>query len=273
MAACAPKKNQGDISSAEIQSQVAGILGGILLPKENPISKNIVAVYDNLSKALCTGSLTKDNLVITAAHCVPENKSQLFVIFSSDIVNVESADDLQIRKVDKAEVSPYWAEGKKGHKDQGDIALIHYVGETPAGYKPSTLLWNPALLKKGAPVVLAGYGISNGKDRTGSGILRATFVTIDNPAYSSTEVTLDQTQGRGACHGDSGGPAYIYNKITRTYFLWGVTSRGVDDPKDDCTKYSAYTNILTHTTWLKEASKRLTTSVRDLPPKIDVVTK
>lgn len=267
IAACSPQKNQGD-KAADLQSKGDGIIGGVVLSSANPISKNIVVVYDNIRKGLCTGSLINNNLVITAAHCVPADKSQLFVIFTADIKNAKSAEDLQIRQADKAEVSPYWATRHSALKDHGDIALIHYQGSTPKDYVPSTLLLDAKLLQKGTPVILAGYGISNSDTHEGSGILRVTYVTMEDPAYALTEVKLNQTQGRGACHGDSGGPAYVFNKAANSYLLFGVTSRGLDDPEDSCSTYSIYTNILPYAGWLKEASKRLTTSLRDLVPQL-----
>lgn len=267
MAACSPKTFETGNSPADLQAQGDAIIGGVALPQEHPVSKNVVAIFDNLTKGLCTGSLYKDNLIITAAHCIPEDKSQLFVFFGTDIKNAKTAADLQLRKVDKAEISPYYASRKKATRDQGDIALVHFEGALPAGYSQSTLLSDTKLLLKDTPVVLAGYGIDNGKLKTGSFVLRATFVSIAKPDFALTEVLLDQTQGRGACHGDSGGPAYVYNKVSKTYLLWGITSRGDNDLNDDCSQYSVYTNILAYSTWLREASKRLTTSVRDLVPK------
>lgn len=262
--ACSPQNSGKNAADTGLNIQGQGIIGGITIPKENILAKSVVAVYDPFTKSLCTGSLLRNNLVLTAAHCIPKEASQLFIIFTADIPNAKTAADLEIRRVDKAEASTYWEKSEGLGKDQGDIALIHYVGETPTGFKPATMLTNSKLLVKDAPVILTGYGISDGVQKVGSGVLRATYVSIADPAYGTSEITLDQRSGRGACHGDSGGPAYVYNKTNNTYHLWGITSRGLDDDDDDCSKLVIYTNISAHSAWIKAASKRLTTSIRTL---------
>lgn len=259
MAACAPKSsnnNEGTINDLT-QSQSNGIIGGVDVPAGNQITRSIVAVYDAAQGALCTGSLLENNIVLTAAHCVSDNPSDMFVMFDTKL-----SGESEHRQVDKAAVTPYWASNQMNDKNTGDLGLVHFTGDIPVGYAPATFLSNAKLLKKGTTVILAGYGISDGVSGDGAGTLRATNVKIADAKFSSTEVELDQTKGTGACHGDSGGPAYIYSK--GQYLLWGVTSRGVNDPNNDCTRYSAYTNVLVYMSWIQETAAKLTSSVRSL---------
>jgi hypothetical protein len=93
-------------------------------------------------------------------------------------------------------------------------------------------------------------------DRDSLFLLRKVAVAIKDAAFSKSEVLLDQTAGKGACHGDSGGPAYSKNAAGELY-LWGVTSRGIHDPGDTCGGDSAYTNILDHKAWLQTAAKAM----------------
>ena len=90
--------------------------------------------------------------------------------------------------------------------------------------------------------------MNNGDDSTGAGTLRVVDVSISDAKYSKTEVLLDQTQGKGACHGDSGGPAFI--KTKENLKLWGVTSRGSGSGENDCSGYSIYTRINSYTRWI-----------------------
>jgi len=250
--ACSPQNK----TSSEIQANGEGIIGGTEVKPGDKIQQSIVAVYDAYEGQLCTGSLLPNNLVLTAAHCVGQFEDQMYVFFDTEL----SAKS-ERRQVDKLEISPYWETRRLQKRDTGDIALLHFTGTVPAGYKPATFLsaTNKKLLKKGATVVLAGYGITDGVTGDGAGTLRMTTVKIEDPQFSTSEIKLNQTQGTGACHGDSGGPAYI--QVNGQYYLWGVTSRGVDDEKNDCTQYSAYTSALFYKTWLNRMANKLTTSL------------
>lgn len=261
LAACAQNlETTGTDTYAATNEEQQGIIGGVTVPDGHPITKSIVAVYDRKSGSLCTGSLLEKNMVLTAAHCIGDTENMI-VVFGNNLMS-KTQKPKAVLKVDKAEVSKTWASQQNQDKNTGDIAVVHFIGEVPDGYGPAEFLPKPELLKKGTPVILAGYGISNGKRGDGSGILRVTNVLIADPKFSSTEVKLDQTKGHGACHGDSGGPAYVF--VDSKYYLWGVTSRGVDDPNNDCSKYSAYTNALLYKQWVGEQTVNMTTSVRDL---------
>lgn len=263
LTACSPFK----ATETDLQPDADAIIGGIDIPEDHELSHSIVAVYNHFSKSMCTGSLTKNNIVITAAHCVPEDLSHVFIIFTTNLTHAEKLEHLPYRTVDKAEISPYYEKNKMAPKDQGDLALLRFTGSAPESYIPISMLLDASVLQKNVPVIVAGYGINEIKTRRGTGVLRAAYLKILDPDFSNTEISVDQSQGQSACHGDSGGPAYVYNTKTKTFALWGVTSRADNDPTDECSKVVIYTNLSAHLTWLNEASKRLTTSVRDLIPQ------
>jgi hypothetical protein len=148
--------------------------------------------------------------------------------------------------------------------------LVKFVGGLPAGFKAAKLLTDLTALKYGGDVMLAGYGISDGAAHTGAAILRSVVTQIKTAAFSKTEVLMDQTHGKGACHGDSGGPAY--DTINGEQLLFGVTSRGVDDPSNDCTRFSAYTAIPAYAAWVKSTMTALNGSDVPVPPTTPVAT-
>ena len=78
---------------------------------------------------------------------------------------------------------------------------------------------------------------------------------ILNAQYGKTEVEMNQTQGKGACHGDSGGPAFVVSG--GQYYLFGVTSRGPSNQPDNCASAGIYTNILAHLDFIQSASEQL----------------
>lgn len=251
--ACAPSSQY---NSSEVQTSGEGIIGGWEAQPGDRIQQSIVAIYDSYEGQLCTGSLLPNNVVLTAAHCIGPDPEAMFVIFDTQV----AAKSLR-RRIDKVAISPYWAHRQMEDKDTGDIALVHFTGSVPRGYVPATFAGpnERRLLKAGSEVVLAGYGISNGATGDGAGRLRVTKVKIEDPKFSNSEITLNQTQGTGACHGDSGGPAYIL--VNGHHYLWGVTSRGVEDKSNDCSKLAAYTSALYYKTWINKMAAKLSSSL------------
>ncbi len=243
LAACSPSEQ-----SSTLNVNGDSIIGGREVEEGEAIIKSIVAVYDAAGGQLCTGSLLENNLVLTAAHCVTSD--QMYIFFD----RVLEAGSIS-RKVDKAAISPYWATNQDHDTNTGDVAVLHFKGTIPLGYEPATFLKSKRSLRQGRQTILAGYGMSNGVTGEGAGILRMTTVSILNPSFSETEVIVDQQFGNGACHGDSGGPAYIL--ANGKYYLWGITSRGVEDPDNNCSKFAAYTNALEYLPWIKKVAKSL----------------
>jgi secreted trypsin-like serine protease len=92
-------------------------------------------------------------------------------------------------------------------------------------------------------------------DHAEAGKLRSVTTTMKNATYSKSEFLIEASKGKSACHGDSGGPAYV--NIDGEDVLTGVTSRGVDDEQDMCNVSAAYTSIPFYATWIVSTSKQL----------------
>ncbi|MFS4458582.1 S1 family peptidase [Bdellovibrio sp. HCB2-146] len=248
LAACAPKGESTQVVSGD------SIIGGTAVQKTDKILESIVAVYDSVGGQLCTGSLLENNIVLTAAHCL---SPQMYIFFDTALgrESVRYA-------VDRVAVSSYWEERAGETFNTGDIALIHFKGEVPAGYKPATFLKDKSKLRRGTEVVLAGFGMTDGKDQKTAGTLHMTKVKIADPRYSMSEITVDQRHGTGACHGDSGGPAYL--EVDGEYYLWGVTSRGVMDKENNCSQFAAYTSALFYRGWMERMTPQILESLTNL---------
>ncbi len=231
-----------------------GIVGGTQVSSSDWISKTVVALVSQSAagQALCTVSLVAPDLGVTAAHCVTSEDGSpiqaLALVFSP---NLSSASRDLIRSIDRALVPADWNPRGTRNQNTGDVAVVHFSGGLPAGYQISDLMPFDQALSVGQSVEIAGYGISNALANSGAGVLRKTSVTVSNPEYSPTEVAFDQTHGGGACHGDSGGPAYLI--INQHPYLFGITSRG----GGNCDQDVVYSEISKYASWFKEAASQL----------------
>ncbi|WP_413559234.1 S1 family peptidase [Bdellovibrio sp. HCB209] len=328
VAACTPNKQSGSVSAS---GKSSAIIGGEAVAQDDIVRKSTVSIIvtvltqDNQQAQFqCTGSIISKDLVLTAAHCIPGaeyKKSVMYVVFATDLNKMERSNIVPVSDVI---VHPQYGEGdarlretieklkKSGNpngdgveisdRDQGadnyDIAVIKLSKSIPENYQVANILTDESILKNGAVVTLAGYGLTNVKkeqidpktypnfdvavqtgevgctyDKTvcykltqeNESILKKTDVTVIQP-FGETEVALDQTQGKGACHGDSGGPAFI--NVNGTEYLWGVTSRGTGkDGIDDCSNYAIYTKVHAEWNFISAAMKQLSPSTKEEAPE------
>ena len=238
---------------AHASASMPPIIGGQLVNDSDFIAHSVVALVSAsaTSESLCTASLVAPDLAITAAHCVRDQnnapKAQMVLIFNSNI----RAPNPVTRMIDRAEVPAQWNPSALSSVDTSDVAILHFSGGLPIGYTISDLLPFDQALARGQSVVLAGYGINDATANTGEGILRKTTVSVANPNFSPTEVELDQSHGGGACHGDSGGPAYVI--LNGHPYLFGITSRG----GGACNEDVIYSEISAYATWFKDAVRMI----------------
>lgn len=258
--------------SANLNAESASIIGGVPVDKNDFPNKSTVAILTliqgpvdapagspdagkiKMGVSTCTGTLIAKNVVLTAGHCVykpkQNEKTRTVIVFSNDINGLigEKKKDApalpvpEFRFVTKAIPHPLYGKPKAQPGDEdNDVALMQFQGEMPAGYQLGTVLTDETVLKAGATVTLAGFGYTDGAKKTSDGLLRKVDVQVLGP-YNATEVAVDQSLGKGACHGDSGGPAFI--NVGGVEYVWGVTSRGAGkNGVDDCSLYGIYTKI------------------------------
>lgn len=284
---CAPK------SSLSTKSLIDGsIINGSLVKEKDPLAESTVGIFNTKLNYICTGTLIASNIVMTAAHCVPEKAEHTKIIFSVDVDNTMNSREPDVLAeyvlpVTDFKVSPIWDPNNETMEiNTGDIALLKFKGQIPAGYKPATFLKDSSFIKIGTMVTVAGFGVddvdiskkidpkkypkleealeygevvcdeeNNGKykncykvEMTGDGVLRTTEAPIN--FVHETEVSLNERKA-GTCSGDSGGPAFI--KTPEGYFVFGVTSRG----SLLCNEVGMYTNALTYSKWIEESIKQL----------------
>lgn len=231
------------------------IIGGVDVTAHDAVQRSTAALYSPSTSgpggALCTASLIAKNMAVTAAHCVQGGSYAPVMIFGPSVNSPASVQ----RPVVGTVVNPTWRSRAGRGMDQGDIAVVKFGGGLPTGYKPA-VLDQADDVKRGEPAILAGYGVSDARSHAGAGQLRKTTVSVANARRGKSEMIFDQSKGRGACHGDSGGPAYFQRG--RRMVLGGVTNRSYPaSAADDCAHKVVYTKVAAYRPWIEESEAQL----------------
>jgi V8-like Glu-specific endopeptidase len=231
------------------------IVGGEDVDPRDPIQSSTIGIFspspNSHSGALCTGTLIRKDIALTAAHCI-QPRSKPILIFNRDLHDPTAAK----QQAEAVVTNPKWQKRAGRGMDQGDIALIKFNGHLPEGYKKVSTARVDSDIHAGERVTLAGYGISDAATKVGAGRLRKTQVRVLNSRPGKSEMILDQSHGHGACHGDSGGPAFI-NKNGKM-ILAGVTNRGYPNhAPDDCVHRVVYTKVPAYRSWIAKSEKKL----------------
>jgi len=240
LAACQPSMTPG----IELGEQTSGIVNGVEATGSEPFITSVVGIAskkpDGQFAIFCSGTLISENIVVTAAHCLPHvTPNEHYVVFGLNEQNLQAR-----RIVRKAAHDKYINWFPATAKDVYDIGLVQFSGGLPLGYRPMPMLPDDSILQPGTEVLMVGYGVNNGMSQTGSGILRYTFIRIADH-HGLTEVKTDELQS-GTCNGDSGGPGLIY--WNGQYYLWGATSRG--DAR--CRNHGIYTKATAYRSWIEQ---------------------
>lgn len=156
--------------------------------------------------SICTGTVIARDLVLTAAHCVAPKSNYAVSVKGGaprviQVVRIVLHPKFDPRQFETRVPSP-------------DMAIIKLAEPLPANYRVAKLATDPALPKRGTVFTLAGFGFAKDGDERSLGTLRS----IELPSVGTTGgimVRVSNGDGgtKGACTGDSGGPAYLGNEL------------------------------------------------------------
>ena len=280
LASCAPSASNPSSQSfsstdeASNSNIIGGVSSSLSYEKQNGIVGLLRITQDSSgqqSTAICTGSLIQKNIVVTAAHCITLQPGQQLVgaliFFGTDLDAIMSEMDRRdlshVRVIDKAIRHEAYL---RGTGTNNDIALVRIKDAAPSDFQLAQLA--PAsmarTLRKGSLVTLAGFGVSSYSvdpktqqaQGSGEGLLRQIGgISVLSITPAAQEITLDQSKGSGACHGDSGGPAYFADPVSKKTYVIGVTSRGVGSVL--CDRQVIYTGIMGYSQWIADNSKKI----------------
>lgn len=224
----------------------SGILGGVEVGPDATEAHHLAMLVDLETNQICTASLVRRRVLLTAAHCIPSKVELMSVFFDPNPLGEGSS--VTPASVQRAVVHPRYT--KKADSSSVDLALVFLDEPAPASFKEVRLSAGLSLAIK-TPIDLSGFGKSSLSDPNSFGRLRRAQTEILNVTEGFFEI--DQSAGTGICDGDSGGAAFVEDVEGLT--LVGVTKMAYDKytlGEDTCLGVSQFTRVDKNLSWILE---------------------
>jgi secreted trypsin-like serine protease len=201
------------------------VIGGERMKNSMMMTRFVVAITYNNDKGefkACTGGIIGQQMILTAAHCVPKDLSSMRVVVGETQSHNEA---LAVTPVAAARIHPLYEAHVNDWDNAYDLAVIKTRDPLPARTRHLQLAASYFPVSLIPSVYIIGYGVT-GFNKKGEAINEGTLnAAIAKRADRNDDekfVRLNQREGTGACVGDSGGPMVVENK--EGFIVMGVAS-------------------------------------------------
>ena len=214
------------------------------------LAKSVVTIIGSRG-TVCTGSLIAPNIVLTAGHCIALGTSYRVIDPSTQPPKLITAQ--------KAFSHPQFnMQTMLAHRATADVALL--LLPSPVPDKTPAKLGMPRMpIQSGAPLTVAGVGVTRSGGDEGVGTVRTANLSVTGQPGTLQIRLVDRTTGNvrsglGACTGDSGAP--VFEDQNGVSIVVGVVSWSTGpNNSDGCGGLTGVTPLTLYRDWILKTAR------------------